>query len=307
MSQSSWPVFLAILETFLMFAIGAWCCRVKLLSPRIIEKMSHILLDVFMPMMIFHSIYTKFDVEQIQQLWIAPLTGFGMMAFGALLGFPLAKLLRTKDHDHIVTFRHFCAINNYLFLPLVILDNMAGDNEYRSTLFLMNIGFTIAFWTIGVGLLAGNDMKRTVRNIFGTNQIAVVVALLFCLLKIPVPSFVGATFQKLGDASIPLMLVMIGGNIYFSAHKVFRDIPDALIMSLVRLILIPVITVLLLKLIPLPREVYEVAFVVSLMPVSVSSALITVKYGGSTEFAGQAIIFTTTLSLVTIPLLMKFL
>jgi hypothetical protein len=305
----TWQVFLAILETFFMFAIGAWCCRTRVLTQPVIDKMSHILIDIFMPMMIFHSIYTnytKFGVGQIQQLWIAPLTGFLMMLFGAALSYPLAKLLRTKDHDHIVTFRHFCAINNYLFLPLVVLQNVWGD-QFRPTLFLMNIGFTIAFWTIGVGLLGGSDMKRAVKNIFGVNQIAVVVAIIFALLKIPIPFFVESTFQKLGDASIPLMLVMIGGNIYLSAHKIFRNIPDALYMSAVRLILIPAITVLILKAVPLPRDVYVVAFVVSLMPVSVSSALITTKYGGSTEFAGQAIIFTTTLSLGTIPLFMQFL
>lgn len=302
----TWQVFLAILETFLMFAIGAWCCRARVLTPPIIEKMSHMLIDIFMPMMIFYSIYTKFDVRQVQQLWIAPLTGFLMMLLGAALSYPLAKLLWTKDHDHIVTFRHFCAINNYLFLPLVVLQNVWGE-QFRPTLFLMNIGFTIAFWTIGVGLLAGGDMKRAFRNIFGINQLAVVVALVFAFLKIPIPFFVAATFQKLGDASIPLMLVMIGGSIYLSAHKIFRGIPDALVMSAVRLVIIPAITLLILKAVPLPKDVYIVAFVVSLMPVSVSSALITTKYGGSPEFAGQAIIFTTTLSLATIPFFMQFL
>ncbi len=298
-------VFLAILETFLMFGIGAWCCRIKVLTPQIVEKMSMMLIDIFLPLMIFHSIYTRFDVNNFQQLWIAPLAGFLMMALGALLGYPLCRLLKTHDHDHIVTFRHFCAINNYLFLPLVVLQNVWGE-YYLPVLFIMNIGFTIAFWTIGVALLAGNDTKRAIRNIFGVNQIAVVVALLFCFLKIPVPDVLVTTSKKLGDASIPLMLVMIGGSIYYSARKILSDIHDAMMMSLVRLVIIPIVTLVILKLIPLPEDVYVVTFVVSLMPVSVSSALITTKYGGSTEFAGQAIIFTTLLSLVTIPVLMKF-
>lgn len=298
-------VFLAILETFLMFAIGAWCCRAKILTPRIVDKMSMMLIDIFLPLMIFHSIYTKFDVNNFQQLWIAPLTGFLMMALGAVLGYPLCYMLKTRDHDHIVTFRHFCAINNYLFLPLVVLQNVWGE-YYLPVLFIMNIGFTIAFWTIGVALLAGNDARRAIRNIFGVNQIAVVVALLFCFLKVPIPEVLVTTSKKLGDASIPLMLVMIGGSIYYSAHKLFTNIHDALMMSLARLVIIPFVTLVILKFLPLPEDIYVVTFVVSLMPVSVSSALITTKYGGSTEFAGQAIIFTTILSLITIPVLMKF-
>ncbi|MDD4180553.1 MAG: AEC family transporter [Victivallaceae bacterium] len=299
-------VFYAILETFLMFGIGAWCCRIKIFTPELLNKMSRLMLDVFFPMMVFHAIYTKFNPADLQQLWIVPLTGFVMMAGGAIVGWPLIKLLATKDRKKIVTFHHFCAINNYLFLPLIVLQNVWGET-YLPTLFIMNIGFTVGFWTIGVALLAGNDMKRALKNIFGVNQAAVVLALVFCFTGLELPVVVDATVKKLGDSSVPLMLVLIGGAIYFSAHNIFSNIRDALTMALVRLVVLPLITIWILKMIPLPYEVYVTTFVVSLMPVSVTSAMITTQYGGSTEFAGQSIIFTTTLSIVTIPLLMKLL
>ncbi|MDD2404404.1 MAG: AEC family transporter [Victivallaceae bacterium] len=299
-------VFYAILETFLMFGIGAWCCRIKIFTPEILNKMSKLMVDVFFPLMIFHSIYTRFNPEDLQQLWIAPLTGFLMMAMGAIIGWPLIALLKTRNRDKIVTFHHFCAINNYLFLPLIVLQNVWGDT-FLPTLFIMNIGFTVAFWTIGVALLAGKDMGRAIKNIFGINQAVVVLALFFCFFNLKVPAVVEVTCKKLGDSSVPLMLVLIGGAIYFSAGNVFKNIRDALVMAAVRLVIIPLILILMLKLIPLPYEVYVTAFVVSLMPVSASSAMITTHYGGSTDFAGQSIIFTTTLSILTIPLLMKLL
>ena len=57
---------------------------------------------------------------------------------------------------------------------------------------------------------------------------------------------------------------------------------------------------------PLPADVYKVTYIVALMPVSASSAVITRRYGGSAEFAGQSIIFTTVASLLTIPLMLLF-
>ena len=41
------------------------------------------------------------------------------------------------------------------------------------------------------------------------------------------------------------------------------------------------------------------------MPAASSSVLVARQYGGDYEFAGQAIIVTTILSLATIPLLMR--
>ena len=47
---------------------------------------------------------------------------------------------------------------------------------------------------------------------------------------------------------------------------------------------------------------YEVCIVVALMPAASSSVLIAKRYGGCPDFTGQAILVTTLLSLLTIPL-----
>ncbi len=73
-------------------------------------------------------------------------------------------------------------------------------------------------------------------------------------------------------------------------------------MALVRLVVIPGVSVLLLVLFNLPRDIFLVSFIVAVMPVSSQSSLITRRYGGSPEFASKAIIVTTLVSAVTIPL-----
>jgi valyl-tRNA synthetase len=65
---------------------------------------------------------------------------------------------------------------------------------------------------------------------------------------------------------------------------------------------LPAITILALKLLPLSRDNYELAFIVSLMPASASTAIICRRFGGSSEFAAEATIVTTVLSAITIPL-----
>lgn len=101
------------------------------------------------------------------------------------------------------------------------------------------------------------------------------------------------------------MLVVIGVALVHCFQGMLKGWFDMLYLSLVRLIAIPVVILLLLQLLPLPPDVRETTAVVALMPAASSSVLVAKQYGGDHGFAGQAIIVTTILSLITIPLLMK--
>ena len=109
---------------------------------------------------------------------------------------------------------------------------------------------------------------------------------------------------QLGNITVPLMLVVIGVALVGCFRGMLENWYDMLLLSVVRLVLIPVALLLLLRLLPLPEEAYQVAAVVALMPAASSSVLIAKRYGGDPDFAGRAIILTTLFSLGTIPLLM---
>ena len=73
------------------------------------------------------------------------------------------------------------------------------------------------------------------------------------------------------------------------------------------MILLPIAIIMMLKLLPIPEDIFRVLAVVSLMPVSSSSVLVARRYGGDIDLASQAIIITTLLSIVTAPLMLKIL
>jgi hypothetical protein len=73
-------------------------------------------------------------------------------------------------------------------------------------------------------------------------------------------------------------------------------------LVVVRLIILPGFFILVLSLLNLPQDVFAVTVIVAIMPVSSQSPIITRRYGGSPAFASRAIISTTLMSAVTIPL-----
>lgn len=295
-------IIYAIIELFCMFSVGALAMKVKFIEEKDLSKLGQLIIDIMFPMLVFSTITAKFDPSQLNELWMLPVFGFGLMFSGGILGFAFRYGMRNRKDERMITFHHFCAINNYVFLPLIIIQSLWGA-KYVALLLIMNIGSTLGFWTVGVGILSGGCIKRTIRNIFSVNLLAVVLALSFCFLKIPVPQIVTNVFDKIGGAAVPLMLIVIGAGIYNSAHHLLKNKWDIIYLSLVRLILIPLILVNILKLLPLPLEVFRVVFVVSIMPVSASAVVFMRRFGGNPDLAAQAAVVTTLLSILTIPLM----
>jgi len=295
-------IIYAIIEMFCMFGVGALAMRLKFIEKDDLSKLGRLVIDIMLPMLAFSSITSTFVPSQFNELWMLPVLGFGLMFTGGLLGFVFRYGMRNRKDERMITFHHFCAINNYVFLPLIILQSLWGP-KYVALLLIMNIGSTLGFWTVGVGILSGGCIKRTLKNIFSPVLIAVVLALAFCFLKIPVPELAANVFSKIGGAAVPLMLIIIGAAIWNSAHHLLKNKWDIVYLALVRLIMIPLILVYILKLLPLPIEVHRVVFVVSIMPVSSGAVVFMRRFGGNPDLAAQAAVVTTLLSIITIPLM----
>ncbi len=300
-------VFLSILETFIIFGFGALAWRFKMIQAEEMGRLTRLTLDLFFPLLTFSTITRNFDPASLNELWIMPLLGVGIMLAGAGMGVFLKRLFPGRSPERLATIHHIAAINNYVFLPIIVLGNTFGE-RHIALLLVMNVGSTVGFWTVGIWTFTGvGSVMKVLKSIFSVNIAAVLAALLVCFLGIKLPESVAFSLKYLGDAAVPFMLVLIGAALVNCFKSIRRDWQDVVLISLLRLVVIPVVVLLLLKTLPLPREVFETAVVVALMPAASSSVLVARQYGGDQEFAGQVIVASTLFSLATIPLLMQLL
>ena len=301
-------VLLAVIETFAFFAAGGLALRFGYIGRDSIEGWSKFAFNILTPCLTFGAIVGNIRVRDLRELWIMPVAGFSMMLFGALAGWALSPLLRHRTPERLVTFRHICAINNYIFLPLIVVGNIFGAGRHAALLLVMSVGSTIGFWTVGVVTLTGlsrDTLNRAVRQLWSVNVLAVFAALAAVGFGIAIPAPAMKFCNTLGAMAIPLTMILTGAALFRDSAGLFRHKADVCIVALVRLALIPALFIVVLKLLPLPREMYEVCFVVALMPAAVASALVTRLYGGDGEFASQSVVITTVLSLFSMPLLIK--
>lgn len=261
---------------------------------------SRVVVDYLFPLLAFYSITRGFEPSDIQTLWPLPVIGFSLMAFGGISGIALGKLLHSSNDDVRRTFYHICTVNNYGFLPIIIVANLWSEPGV-ARLFLLNLGSNIGYWTIGVSMLGKSSTSEKFKNLLSPPLIAIILALAFAFtgLRVYIPETLMKIAHTGGSISVPLILILVGASM-FPLPRISQPF-DLVFMTIVRLILLPLACVLILSMLPITENVRNVALIVSLMPASLSSTVMTRRFGGDPDFAVQTAILTTLGAIITVP------
>ena len=292
----------SIAEMFGLFFLGWLAQRAGILDRTTIGKIAPLVYDFLMPALIIHSVITGLDLSRVNELWWLPLLGIGFMLLGFLLGLVLRYGVRSKTPGVRRVFHHICAINNYGFLPIFIIQN-ALTPEALALFFVFNLGSTAGYWTIGILSLGETpDTRTALRKLISAPLVSLVIAMVlaFAHAESWMPGFLLRTAEKAGSIAVPLILVCIGASLSGSLRREWAW--DLAWVSISRLILIPLIIIGLVHLLPLAPDIRTICIIVALMPATANAVLLTKVYGGSTEFAAAAILVTTLGSAITIPL-----
>ncbi|MBN2302222.1 MAG: AEC family transporter [Lentisphaerae bacterium] len=300
-------IIFAIAQVFGMFVIGWIARRLDYLREDELNRWSRFVIDFLIPALMFHSIVDGFESERLGELWTLPIVGFGCIGLGAVTGI-VFRLGIGKNHtpEVLSTFHHFCAINNYGFLPIIIIQNLWGAKALAN-LFLFNLGSTVGYWTIGVALLEIGSMGNAVKNILSPSMFAIVGALIISAAgwSTHIPGVIMNIFGSIGAAAVPLILILVGAGLY--PFPVIKHKALVSYLTVIRLLALPAVTVGILVLLPLPQDVKNIGFVVAVMPTSVSSIIMTRRYGGDPDFAAEATVVTTVTAIITVPIWLAFL
>ena len=166
---------------------------------------------------------------------------------------------------------------------------------------LWSVGSIVGQWTVGVAVMAEGSFLRFLKNLFTTNILAVVLAVICIFCRWQLPDGAMMLIRKIGEMSIPLGMLLIGATIFSSGAKLLSIPGDMIFSCVARLIIIPLLTAGVIYFIKMPEMLRHIAVVVSVMPGAAASVLIVREFGGDSDFAGQLVLTTTCAGLFTLP------
>ncbi|MDD3926631.1 MAG: AEC family transporter [bacterium] len=296
----------SVLVILILLLIGVWA-RVKgLMTHETSESISRIVVDITTPALIFVAMYRQFTPDLFRQSYILPLFGALAVLAGFMIGLALLRAARLKE-DERNTFLYLSAISNFSYMPLPLAYMLFGDKGII-LLFLANVGGYFMLWTFGVWILTRDKLNLAgLKNLLTPPLIGLMIGFLVPLtpLKGHIPAFIINALDMLGKATVPLVMLSVGGLIAGVDFKKAFTRASMPILVLARLILIPAVMIGLVYVLKLPPQLANIVILISVMPSASSSPIIAQRFGGNPDLAATGVFFTTVASVITVPALLS--
>ncbi|MBR3264268.1 AEC family transporter [Candidatus Saccharibacteria bacterium] len=285
-----------------ILALGFIFGKLKLISSKTNKELTNLLLVVFMPASLFVAFPSSYDEASVN-LFFSGLTGGALVM---LLLIILAKIIFNKKwfKGELSFESQFALIfNNATFLGYPIVASTFGSSGILAYCGFI-ISFNIALFSYGIWLFERKITPKLFTSIiFNPNIIAVILGMVVFLVGIKLPDFLTDSVRYIGGATTPLSIVCIGYMLsQAKLLTVFKKWRLSL-TAIIQLILGPLVTFGILKLLNFPIEVIQVCTLIQALPTATSLGLFAVKYGGNATESSELVTISTLFSIVTMPLM----
>ena len=148
------------------------------------------------------------------------------------------------------------------------------------------------------------DVSAIKKFIFNPGIISVVIGLIIFLTPLSFPRLVYEPMNMLGTMTIPLAMIIVGGNLGSTELGSMFKNRTLMLMCLIRLIVVPFIIILVLSLFKLPKIIIGITIIIDAMPSAPNTAIFARRYDSDYSLASQGVFLTTLMSILTIPFIM---
>ena len=293
----------------LMLLLGAMLRRAGWFKAEADASVSVLTVRVLYPCFFFYHIVGSDEQMAPGNLAFVVGGGFFAISLGFLVAWLVARLTR-MDVQCAPAFTFASGIFNYGYFAFPVAISLFGE-EILPKFIVFNLGVEIAIWTVGILFLASSGFKFT--RLINPPAISIVLALLVqngggdAIL----PSFAWEVIKMLGACSIPVGLLLIGGNIsdLMKGFKFSKGYKVEISAVVVRLAIVPALLLLYACKGTVPDGMdwfRKVLLVQAAMPAGIFALVVVRIYEGDRTTAMRAIMATLLGSLLTLPLWLFF-
>jgi predicted permease len=285
--------------------IGFLIIKRKLVPGNIIGLLSPLALDIALPCLIFVNLVNSFKPQENPNWWQLPLWWgfFTIIALALTFLFTLFSEKKTKREFAISLF-----YQNAIFFPLAIFVGLFGNDSINiSFLFIFTIFYPAMFFsTYFLFFKKTQQIFINWKRIIHPAVFATIIGLIIRLSENQnlIPNFLLRIFELLGGMTIPLIMIILGGNIYVDFQKKGKiqilEITKFVIVKNMLFPLIFLVIILLLK----PVLSYTIALIIilqSAVPPITAVPLVTERVNGDRAIVNQFIVASFAFSLISIP------
>jgi|GEM_PF-421168 len=299
--------FSAILKIALVVIAVALLRRKQIITDAHLKGLATTIIALLLPCMIFTNLIKNFDPSQMPNWWIVPIGSFVIMVIGVGAGLILFRKSLPEKKEML----NLCGIHNGGYLVLPLIHHLFPDNHklYELYTFLFIIMLFPLIWSLGKYLTCpiasenGFSFKALFTPPFWANIFGLAIILIGWTKYIPETIVDGASL--LGEGTIPVVMVILGGSLGSITFSLKGFIRDALSTIAVKLILVPGAVLAIVLLTPLsqilPNTLCLFFVIQAACPPSTATLIQLQHYGGNLQKNGSIIILHYLAIIITLP------
>ncbi|MDR3262844.1 MAG: AEC family transporter [Clostridiales bacterium] len=279
--------------------------KTKKLDENATKYLVNIIFYICQPMIVIASFQrTAYSGDMLLNMLYAFLIGFVGITVVGIIAMLIAGKVFKDGRERIISFA--AAFGNVAFMGIPVISVLLPNNpEAIIYLTVLTVAFNMLSWTLGAYMMSGKKEYVTVKKaLLNPPTIAVFIALPLFFLNVALDSRVVTGIKYLGDMVTPLSMTILG--IRFADIKLKQLLNDVsvYVISAVKLVLIPALLYVFLRLVNLDVILAQTLYIIFLMPCANNLLLFAEHFDGDTALAAKTVLFSTMLSVATIPLML---
>ncbi len=293
---------------FVIVVVGYAAGKLGYMGGTFDKRLSKIVIDITCPALILSSSMTG---QLPDRQLILPLLGISLLTYAVLTGVALVLpryLTHKKEDEGAVGFA--LMFGNVGFMGYPVVASIFGHEAifYAAVLNVVN---TFAVFTIGTMLITGKSEMEGSRFqkkvLYSTPMLAAYLTMLIVALEIDfIPTFVSQPLTMIGNITVPAALLIIGSSMSQLPLKAMLGNGTVYATTLLRLAILPISIYYLCSILGFSSFVVDINTVVIAMPVATYGTILCLRHGKDTTLITEVTFITTLLSMLTIPLLIRF-
>lgn len=275
-------------------------------------NISKLIMNIALPASIFVSVLTYLTRDKLMALSDGLIYGALSIVFGYFIAWLMVKVLKVRRGRRGVFINTIVNANTiFIGLPLNIALFGEASMPYFLVYYVLN---TVSTWAFGAFLIANDStepqpahrQKFNWKKLLPAPLLGFLVALVFLLADIPVPSFIHSTLDYVGSIVTPLSLLYIGITLADAGLKSIRFDKDTIAALLGKFVLAPLIMVALIaaghSILPLPSLEAKTLIVQSSVSALAVLPILANEAKGDVRFATNVVTTSTILFMIVVPL-----
>lgn len=203
----------SVVEIIFVIALGYFLRNGGKFQDSFKHDIEFLIMKVALPLNIFVGVLDNLTRSKLISLSGSLIFVIISFAFGYLVAWLLTKIMKVPEGRR-GTFINMFVNANTIFIGLPL--NLALFGEHSLSFFLVYyLANTVSTWAIGIFFIQNDgpkvaDKKFNWKKLLPAPLLGFIVALVWLLLDLPLPTLVDKTFSMVGGVVTPLSLIYIG-------------------------------------------------------------------------------------------------